>query len=172
MATIKLNVNGKVQTVDASPEMPLLWVLRDMLDLTGTKYGCGMALCGACTVHLNGEAVRSCTTPVSSAVGKKVTTIEGLSPNVSHPLQQAWMEVNVSQCGYCQSGQLMQAAALLQQKPKPTDADIESAMKGNICRCGTYQRIREAIKLAAQTGGGKAPASKTTTGTSRAGGKQ
>jgi isoquinoline 1-oxidoreductase subunit alpha len=172
MPTIRLNVNGKVQTVDASPETPLLWVLRDMLDLTGTKYGCGMALCGACTVHLNGEAVRSCTTPVSSAVGKKVTTIEGLSPDVSHPLQQAWMEINVSQCGYCQSGQLMQAAALLKQKPKPTDAEIESAMKGNICRCGTYQRIREAIKLAAQKGGSKAPASKTTTGTSRAGGKQ
>jgi len=171
MPTIRLNVNGKVQTVDASPDTPLLWVLRDMLDLTGTKYGCGMALCGACTVHLNGEAVRSCTTPVSSAVGKKVTTIEGLSPDVSHPLQQAWMEVNVSQCGYCQSGQLMQAAALLKQKPKPTDAEIESAMKGNICRCGTYQRIREAIKLAAQKGGSRAPAPKTT-GTSRAGGKQ
>jgi len=172
MTTIKLNVNGKVETVAADPEMPLLWVLRDMLELTGTKYGCGMALCGACTVHLNGEAVRSCSTPVSSAVGKKVTTIEGLSPDVSHPLQQAWMEVNVSQCGYCQSGQLMQAAALLKQKPKPNDAEIEAAMKGNICRCGTYQRIREAIKLAAQNGGSKTPASATTTGASRAGGNQ
>jgi isoquinoline 1-oxidoreductase subunit alpha len=164
MATIKLNVNGKVQTVDADPEMPLLWVLRDLLELTGTKYGCGMALCGACTVHLNGEAVRSCSTPVSNAVGKKVTTIEGLSTDLSHPLQQAWMEVNVSQCGYCQSGQLMQAAALLKQKPKPNDAEIEAAMKGNICRCGTYQRIREAIKLAAQNSGSKA------TGASKAGG--
>jgi isoquinoline 1-oxidoreductase subunit alpha len=172
MPTIRLNVNGKVQNVDASPETPLLWVLRDMLDLTGTKYGCGMALCGACTVHLNGEAVRSCSTPVSSAVGKKITTIEGLSPDLSHPLQQAWMEVNVSQCGYCQTGQLMQAAALLKQKPKPTDAEIESAMKGNICRCGTYQRIREAIKLAAQKGGSKAPASNTTTGASKEGGKR
>jgi isoquinoline 1-oxidoreductase subunit alpha len=162
MATIKLNVNGKVQTVDADPDMPLLWVLRDLLELTGTKYGCGMALCGACTVHLNGEAVRSCSTPVANAVGKKVTTIEGLSTDLGHPLQQAWMEVNVSQCGYCQSGQLMQAAALLKQKPKPNDAEIEAAMKGNICRCGTYQRIREAIKLAAQNS--------KATGASKAGG--
>jgi isoquinoline 1-oxidoreductase subunit alpha len=168
MATIKLNINGKVQTVDADPDMPLLWVLRDMLELTGTKYGCGMALCGACTVHLNGEAVRSCSTPVANAVGKKVTTIEGLSTDLSHPLQQAWMEVNVSQCGYCQSGQLMQAAALLKQKPKPNDAEIEAAMKGNICRCGTYQRIREAIKLAAQNSGSKTPAS----GASKAGGNR
>jgi isoquinoline 1-oxidoreductase alpha subunit len=148
MAAITINVNGKQQTVDVSPDMPLLWVLRDTLGLTGTKFGCGMSLCGACTVHLNGEAVRSCVTPISSAVGKKVTTIEGLSANLSHPLQQAWMQCNVPQCGYCQSGQIMQAAFLLKQKPKPTDADIDTAMKGNICRCGTYQRIRQAIKLA------------------------
>jgi isoquinoline 1-oxidoreductase alpha subunit len=172
MATIRLNINGKVQTVDASPDMPLLWVLRDLLDLTGTKYGCGMALCGACTVHINGEAARSCSTTVASAVGKKITTIEGLSPDLSHPLQQAWMQVNVPQCGYCQSGQLMQAAALLKQKPKPTDADIDTAMKGNICRCGTYQRIREAIKLAAQNTENKKPASVTTNGTRRAGGRK
>jgi isoquinoline 1-oxidoreductase subunit alpha len=152
MATFKLNVNGKAQTVEADPETPLLWVLRDNLNMTGTKYGCGQSLCGACTVHVNGEAVRSCSTPVSSATGKKITTIEGLSPDGTHPVQKAWMDVIVSQCGYCQSGQVMQAAALLKQKPKPTDADIDAAMKGNICRCGTYQRIREAIKLAA--GGG------------------
>jgi aerobic-type carbon monoxide dehydrogenase small subunit (CoxS/CutS family) len=150
MPAIKLNVNGKEQTVDVSPDMPLLWVLRDTLSLTGTKYGCGMSLCGACTVHVNGEAVRSCTTPISSVVGKKITTIEGLSPNMSHPLQIAWVQHNVPQCGYCQSGQIMQAAALLKQKPKPTDADIDTAMRGNICRCGTYQRIRAAIKQAAE----------------------
>ncbi len=149
MEAITINVNGKDRKVEVSPDMPLLWVLRDTLSMTGTKFGCGMSLCGACTVHLNGEAVRSCVTPVSSAVGKKITTIEGLSSDSSHPLQQAWMQVNVSQCGYCQSGQIMQAAALLRQKPKPTDADIDEAMRGNICRCGTYQRIREAIKLAA-----------------------
>jgi isoquinoline 1-oxidoreductase alpha subunit len=150
MPAIKLNVNGKEQTVDVSPDMPLLWVLRDTLSLTGTKYGCGMSLCGACTVHVNGEAVRSCITPISSVVGKKITTIEGLSPNMSHPLQIAWVQHNVPQCGYCQSGQIMQAAALLKQKPKPTDADIDAAMRGNICRCGTYQRIRAAIKQAAE----------------------
>jgi isoquinoline 1-oxidoreductase alpha subunit len=150
MPAIKLNVNGKEQTVDVSPDMPLLWVLRDTLSLTGTKYGCGMSLCGACTVHVNGEAVRSCITPISSVVGKKITTIEGLSPNMSHPLQIAWVQHNVPQCGYCQSGQIMQAAALLKQKPKPTDADIDTAMRGNICRCGTYQRIRAAIKQAAE----------------------
>jgi isoquinoline 1-oxidoreductase subunit alpha len=172
MATIKLNINGKEQTVDASPDMPLLWVLRDLLDLTGTKYGCGMALCGACTVHLNGEAARSCSTTVASAVGKKITTIEGLSPDMSHPLQQAWIQVNVPQCGYCQSGQLMQAAALLKQKPKPTDAEIDAAMRGNICRCGTYQRIREAIKLAAQKTVNKTPAAGTTTGARRTGGRK
>jgi isoquinoline 1-oxidoreductase subunit alpha len=172
MATIKLNINGKEQTVDASPDMPLLWALRDLLNLTGTKYGCGMALCGACTVHINGEAARSCSTTVASAVGKKITTIEGLSPDLSHPLQQAWMQVNVPQCGYCQSGQLMQAAALLKQKPKPTDADIDAAMRGNICRCGTYQRIREAIKLAAQKTVNKTPAAGTTTGARRTGGRK
>ena len=150
MTAIKINVNGKEQTVEVSPDMPLLWVLRDTLGLTGTKYGCGMAQCGACTVHLNGEAIRSCVTPVSSAVGKKIITIEGLSADRSHPLQKAWIAVNVSQCGYCQSGQIMQAAALLRQKPKPTDSDIETAMRGNICRCGTYQRIRLAIKQAAE----------------------
>ncbi|MEW6206741.1 MAG: (2Fe-2S)-binding protein [Acidobacteriota bacterium] len=150
MTAIKINVNGKEQSVEVSPDMPLLWVLRDTLGLTGTKFGCGMAQCGACTVHINGQAVRSCVTPVSSAVGKKIITIEGLSADRSHPLQQAWIEVNVSQCGYCQSGQIMQAAALLRQKPKPTDSDIDAAMRGNICRCGTYQRIRQAIKLAAE----------------------
>ena len=148
MAAITININGKQRSVEVSPDTPLLWVLRDSLGLTGTKFGCGMSMCGACTVHLNGEAIRSCVTPVSSVAGKKVTTIEGLSSDSSHPLQQAWMQVNVSQCGYCQSGQIMQAAALLRQKPKPTDADIDAAMKGNICRCGTYQRIRQAIKLA------------------------
>jgi aerobic-type carbon monoxide dehydrogenase small subunit (CoxS/CutS family) len=148
MAAITIDVNGKKQTVQVDPDMPLLWVLRDTLGLTGTKFGCGMALCGACTVHVNGEAIRSCITPVSDVAGKKVITIEGLSSDRSHPLQQAWIQVNVSQCGYCQSGQIMQAAALLRQKPRPTDADIDTAMRGNICRCGTYQRIRQAIKLA------------------------
>ena len=155
MTAITINVNGKQQAVEVSPDTPLLWVLRDTLGLTGTKFGCGMAMCGACTVHLNGEAIRSCVTPISSAVGKKITTIEGLSPNVSHPLQIAWVQNNVPQCGYCQSGQIMQAAALLKKKPKPTDDDIDAAMKGNICRCGTYQRIRQAIKQASnQKAGG------------------
>jgi aerobic-type carbon monoxide dehydrogenase small subunit (CoxS/CutS family) len=148
MAAITIDVNGKKQTVQVDPDTPLLWVLRDTLGLTGTKFGCGMSLCGACTVHVNGEAIRSCITPVSDVAGKKVITIEGLSSDRSHPLQQAWIQVNVSQCGYCQSGQIMQAAALLRQKPRPTDADIDTAMRGNICRCGTYQRIRQAIKLA------------------------
>lgn len=146
---LSLNVNGKPVEVDADAEMPLLWLLRDVLRLTGTKYGCGMALCGACTVHLDGLPVRSCVTPASAAVGKSVTTIEGLSPNGDHPVQRAWLELDVVQCGYCQSGQIMSAAALLAQNPKPTDADIDSAMSGNICRCGTYQRIRAAIKRAA-----------------------
>ncbi|HET9531509.1 MAG TPA: (2Fe-2S)-binding protein [Blastocatellia bacterium] len=150
MTAITIIVNGKRETVQVSPDMPLLWVLRDTLGLTGTKFGCGMSLCGACTVHVNGEAARSCITPISSVAGKKITTIEGLSSDASHPLQQAWMQVNVSQCGYCQSGQIMQAAALLRQKPRPTDADIDTAMRGNICRCGTYQRIRQAIKQAAE----------------------
>jgi isoquinoline 1-oxidoreductase alpha subunit len=130
--------------------MPLLWVLRDILGLTGTKFGCGMALCGACTVHLNGEAVRSCVTLLSRAAGQQITTIEGLSPDNSHPLQKAWIQVEVPQCGYCQSGQIMSAAVLLRENPHPTDKDIDDAMTGNICRCGTYPRIRKAIHLAAQ----------------------
>ncbi|MCI0743905.1 MAG: (2Fe-2S)-binding protein [Verrucomicrobia subdivision 3 bacterium] len=146
----KLKVNGRDHAIDVSPETPLLWVLRENLGLTGTKFGCGMALCGACTVHLDGEAVRSCVTPISRADGKEVTTIEGLSPNLSHPLQRAWITEDVPQCGYCQSGQIMAAAVLLRENPKPTDADIDDAMTGNICRCGTYQRIRRAIHLAAQ----------------------
>ena len=147
---IELTVNGKPHPVDVAPDTPLLWVLRDTLALTGTKYGCGMAQCGACTVHLDGQAIRSCSTPVSAAAGKKVTTIEGLSADGSHPLQQAWVAEQVPQCGYCQSGQIMQAAALPGQTPKPSDADIDAAMAGNICRCGTYQRIRAAIHRAAE----------------------
>jgi len=146
----KLNVNGKTVEVDVEPEMPLLWVLRDTLGLTGTKFGCGMALCGACTVHLDGQPVRSCQTPIGSVGDKPVTTIEGLSPDRSHPVQQAWIELDVPQCGYCQSGQIMSASALLASKPQPSDADIDSAMAGNICRCGTYQRIRAAIHRAAE----------------------
>jgi isoquinoline 1-oxidoreductase alpha subunit len=144
-----LKVNGKTSTVDAPPEMPLLWVLRDLLDLPGTKFGCGVAQCGACTVHLNGTATRSCQTPVSSVGNAEVTTIEGLSPSGTHALQQAWTELDVPQCGYCQAGQLMSAASLLARKPRPTDADIDEAMNGNICRCATYLRIREGIKRAA-----------------------
>ena len=150
MATT-FTLNGKSTTVSVDPQMPLLWVLRDTLDLTGTKFGCGMALCGACTVHINGEAARSCTTPVSSVQGKKVTTIEGLSADGSHPVQKAWIAEDVPQCGYCQSGQIMSAVALLAKKPKPTDADIDDAMSGNICRFGTYQRIRRAIHRAADS---------------------
>ena len=146
---IDLLINGTSRTVDVAPEMPLLWVLRDELGLTGTKYGCGMALCGACTVHLDGVAVRSCSTPVSAAAGKKITTIEGLSADGSHPLQKAWVAHQVPQCGYCQSGQIMQAASLLAKTPKPTDEDIDSAMAGNVCRCGTYLRVRAAIHTAA-----------------------
>jgi len=146
---ITLVVNGKPQRVDVGPDQPLLWVIREDLRLTGTKYGCGMALCGACTVHLDGTPVRSCVTPVSAAAGKRVTTIEGLSTDNSHPVQRAWLELDVPQCGYCQSGQIMSAAALLAQTPQPTDADIDAAMAGNICRCGTYQRIRAAIYRAA-----------------------
>jgi isoquinoline 1-oxidoreductase subunit alpha len=142
-------LNGKPQSVDVSPEMPLLWVLRDTLNMTGTKFGCGMALCGACTVNIEGAAARSCVTPVSSVAGKKITTIEGLSSDASHPVQQAWMETNVPQCGYCQPGQIMSAVALLAKKSAPTDIDIDDAMSGNICRCGTYQRIRQAIHRAA-----------------------
>jgi isoquinoline 1-oxidoreductase alpha subunit len=154
---ININVNGQNHHIDADPNMPLLWAIRDILGLTGTKYGCGAAQCGACTVHLNGEAVRSCVTKVSRADGQKLVTIEGLSLNNDHPLQLAWNEMNVPQCGYCQSGQLMSAAVLLRQNPNPTDQDIDNAMAGNVCRCGTYQRIRAAIHTAAaiQTEGAK-----------------
>ena len=147
---ISLNVNRKDRSVDVGPETPLLWVLRDTLELTGTKFGCGAGLCGACTVHLDGAAVRSCSTPVSAAVGKRITTIEGLSADRSHALQQAWMEEDVPQCGYCQSGQIMAAAALLAKNPHPTDADVDAAMSENLCRCGTYQRIRAAVHRAAK----------------------
>jgi isoquinoline 1-oxidoreductase alpha subunit len=146
---IRLNVNGKDVQVDVEDDTPLLWVLRDTLGLTGTKFGCGKALCGACTVHIDGSPTRACVTPVTAVADRKVTTIEGLSANRSHPLQKAWLELDVPQCGYCQSGQLMSAAALLASKPKPTDDDIDQAMSGNICRCGTYQRIRAAIHRAA-----------------------
>jgi isoquinoline 1-oxidoreductase subunit alpha len=156
---IKLKVNGVSREFDGEPDMPLLWYLRDELRLTGTKYGCGEGLCGACTVHVNGAAARSCQLPMQSVAGKAVVTIEGLSAKADHPVQQAWRQTNVPQCGYCQSGQIMQAAALLKQKPKPSDADIDSAMKGNICRCGTYQRIREAIKTAANKTTASRPAS-------------
>ncbi len=155
MATIHLTINGKQHTVDVDPETPLLWVLRDTLGLTGTKFGCGKALCGACTVHLDGEAIRSCVTRVADVEGKAVTTIEGLSPDRSHPLQQVWIAEEVPQCGYCQSGQIMSAAALLALKPNPTDEDIDAAMVGNICRCGTYQRIRRAIHRAIKEGGAR-----------------
>ncbi len=144
-----LSINGRFHTVDVPTEMPLLWVIRDVVGLTGTKYGCGIAQCGACTVHLNGEAVRSCTTPVSAVGGREVTTIEGLSPDGSHPVQQAWIAEDVPQCGYCQPGQIMSAAALLAQRASPTDEEIDTAMAGNICRCGTYDRIRKAIHRAA-----------------------
>ena len=149
MAVISLNVNGKTVTVDVDPATPLLWVLRDHLNLVGTKFGCGIAQCGACTVHVNGSAVRSCVLPVSSVKNNAVVTIEGLSETGDHPLQQAWEELDVSQCGYCQAGQIMSAASLLKSNPRPTDTDIEAAMSGNICRCGTYLRIKEAIKSAA-----------------------
>ena len=145
-----LTVNQKKYELDVDPATPLLWVLREKLQLTGTKFGCGMALCGACTVHLDGEAVRSCVTPVSRAAGKDVVTVEGLAPEFARPLQQAWIAEDVPQCGYCQSGQIMAAAVLLRENPKPTDQDIDDAMTGNICRCGTYQRIRRAIHLAAK----------------------
>ncbi|MEQ1948025.1 MAG: (2Fe-2S)-binding protein [Bryobacteraceae bacterium] len=144
----KFTVNGKAQTVDASPEMPLLWVLRDILNMKGTKFGCGAGLCGACTVHVDGTAVRSCQTPVSRAADKKITTVEGLSVDGSHPVQQAWLEIDVPQCGYCQAGQMMTASALLAKNPKPSDADITTAMNGNLCRCGTYLRIRKAVHRA------------------------
>ncbi len=156
---IKLNVNGQSVEVDVDPETPLLWVLRDTIGLTGTKYGCGMALCGACTVHLNGEPIRSCVTPVSAVGEQPVTTIEGLSKDRSHPVQKAWIEIDVPQCGYCQSGQIMSAAALLAKTPKPSDEQIDEAMAGNLCRCGTYQRIRTAIHRAAGQTGAAGPAS-------------
>lgn len=149
----KLSVNKKQYETDADPSTPLLWVLRDELGLTGTKFGCGIAQCGSCTIHVDGEARRSCITPLRSAEGKEITTIEGLSETSSHPLQKAWVEADAPQCGYCQSGQIMTAAVLLKQKPNPTDADIDQAMSGIICRCGTYNRIRAAIKLAAMNGG-------------------
>jgi isoquinoline 1-oxidoreductase alpha subunit len=146
---MKLRVNGKDHTLDVDPDMPLLWALRDIIGLTGTKYGCGEALCGTCTVHLDGRPVRSCVTPMRRADGHAVTTIEGLAPDASHPLQRAWLELRVPQCGFCQAGQLMTAAALLAIKPKPTNEDIEASMAGNLCRCGTYPRIRAAIRKAA-----------------------
>ena len=146
---IDLTVNGQARKFDGDGDTPLLWYLRDELELTGTKFGCAMGLCGACTVHLNGDAIRSCVTPVKSAAGKRITTIEGLSPNGTHPCQVAWENLNVAQCGYCQSGQIMQAAVLLAKMPKPTDAQIDNAMHGNICRCGTYTRICAAVRSAA-----------------------
>jgi isoquinoline 1-oxidoreductase subunit alpha len=150
MTRFSLNVNGATRPVDVDPDTPLLWVLRDTLGLTGTKFGCGVGLCGACTVHLDGEAVRSCTTTVVEARGKRITTIEGLSPDGAHPVQRAWLAEQVPQCGYCQPGQIMQAAALLAKHPRPTDAQIDEAMQGTLCRCGTYQRIRKAIHTAAR----------------------
>ena len=150
MASVTLVVNGKRRIVDAPADTPLLWILRDTLGLTGTKFGCGIGQCGACTVHLDGAAARSCSVPLSAAAGKRVTTIEGLSPDASHPVQRAWIALDVPQCGYCQSGQIMSAVALMNRSPKPTDAEIDAAMSGNICRCGTYQRIRAAIHAAAE----------------------
>jgi isoquinoline 1-oxidoreductase subunit alpha len=150
MAIFNLNINGKSMQVDVDPATPVLWVLRDHLDLAGTKYGCGVAACGACTIHLDGNAVRSCIMPVSSVGGSKVTTVEGLSENGDHPVQKAWLEHDVPQCGYCQAGQIMSASALLANNPNPSDEDIDNAMNGNICRCGTYLRIKAAVKTAAQ----------------------
>ncbi len=150
MAAYTLQVNNKDYNVDVDPQMPLLWVIRDFVGLKGTKFGCGMALCGACTVHIDGNPIRSCSFPVAAAAGKKITTIEGISENIDHAVQKAWIELQVPQCGYCQSGQIMSAVALLKNKPKPTDADIDAAMQGNLCRCGTYQRIRSAIHRAAE----------------------
>ncbi|MET1255064.1 (2Fe-2S)-binding protein [Aliikangiella maris] len=147
---IKFTINGEAKQLDVDPQMPLLWVIRDIIQLTGSKYGCGQGLCGACTVHLDGNAIRSCTTPVSAVAGKNITTIEGLSANGDHPLQQAWLNIKVPQCGYCQSGQIMSAAALLQQNPNPSDEEIVNAMSGNLCRCGTYPRIKAAIHQAAK----------------------
>lgn len=148
---IHFRLNGKDQDLDVDPEMPLLWVVRDVLGLTGTKYGCGQALCGACTVHIDGDAVRACVTPVRRAANKSVTTIEGLSSDGSHPLQKAWVDLGVPQCGFCQAGQIMSAASLLAKNPRPSDADIDASLAGNICRCGTYNRIRAAVRKAAGT---------------------
>src|SRR5882672_11629980 len=154
----KLTVNDRLMDTDAAPDTPVLWVLRDHLGMTGTKFGCGMALCGACTVHLDGAAVRSCVLPVSAVEGRAITTIEGLSPDRSHAVQKAWLEIDVPQCGYCQSGQIMSAAALLHRNPNPSDAEIDAAMSGNLCRCGTYPRIRKALHRAAELqGAGAAP---------------
>lgn len=160
MAKYNIKINGKLQAVEADPSTPMLWVLRDNLNLVGTKYGCGIAQCGACTVHLNGIAVRSCQLPVSSIGRQEVTTIEGLSAKGDHPVQKAWIEHDVAQCGYCQSGQIMTAVALLRDNPKPSDEDIEATMSGNICRCGTYLRIKEAIKTAANSPAAKAGSKK------------
>jgi aerobic-type carbon monoxide dehydrogenase small subunit (CoxS/CutS family) len=154
MKKLTFILNGKNTSIEVDTDKPLLWVLREDFGLTGTKYGCGMAICGCCTVHLEGDAVRSCVTPMSRVEGKRVTTIEGLSSHLSHPVQRAWMEIQVPQCGYCQPGQMMSAACLLAQKPKPNDADIDDAMSGNLCRCGTYQRVRKAIHRAAEIAGG------------------
>jgi isoquinoline 1-oxidoreductase subunit alpha len=152
MAVYNLKINGETKQVDVDPATPILWVLREHLNMPGTKYGCGVAMCGACTIHLNGTALRSCQLPISTVGNREITTIEGLSPNGEHPVQKAWLELDVAQCGYCQTGQIMTAAALLRTNPHPTDAQIESAMNGNICRCGTYLRIKEAIKSAAKQG--------------------
>ena len=160
MANISFTLNDQPQTVDVVPEMPLLWVLRDTLGMTGTKFGCGMSLCGACTVHVDGRATRTCMTSISSVAGKSITTIEGLSDDGNHPVQQAWIEVDVPKCGYCQSGQIMTAAALVRDNPNPSDPDIDQAVRGNICRCGTYQAIREAIHRASDIqSGSSAPQS-------------
>ncbi|HTV58830.1 MAG TPA: (2Fe-2S)-binding protein [Verrucomicrobiae bacterium] len=158
MDPISITVNGKLHVVEVAHETPLLWVLRDTLGLTGTKFGCGASLCGACTVHVEGEATHSCVTRIASVAGKRITTIEGLSPNGSHPVQEAWIEAQVPQCGYCQAGMIMTASALLAKNPAPTDADIDDALGGNICRCGTYQRIREAVHQAAKKPAATAPA--------------
>ena len=155
MAKYTLTVNGEARSVEADPTMPLLWVLRDLLELTGTKYSCGIGQCGTCTVHLNGAPIRSCSFPVSAAASQPITTIEGLSANGDHPVQAAWQKVDVPQCGYCQAGQIMSATALLASTPNPTDEEIDASMSGNICRCGTYQRIKAAIHLAADKGGAK-----------------
>jgi isoquinoline 1-oxidoreductase subunit alpha len=160
----KLTVNGRSSTVDVPGDMPLLWVLRDVLKLSGTKYGCGIGQCGACTVHLKGSPVRACLTPISAAANASITTIEGLSADGTHPVQVAWEEMDVPQCGYCQAGQIMSASALLAKKPKPTDADIDTAMNGNLCRCGTYLRIRAAVHRAAALAGGKSAASPSAAG--------